>query len=379
MIIQLETTGTVIALEKILIDFSKKNSVKSIIILAGNNSEFIPEKLNPLLRSISVPIIGGVFPAIMHNEIFHEVGTVVIGLSKLIENYVIRDMSNEDMDLDSIVEEIGINKTTIGNETFFVFIDGFSSQQGQLVDSLFAIFGVVNSFIGGGAGYYHPSVGIKSKPCVLTNEGIFNDSAVIGILQQRSEICVAHGFNKISKSYRVTNTRKNKIVTIDWKPALETYMQILKEDSGLEVTKDIFFEISKSYSIGIERIGGNTVVRQVIAFDTDGSITFTVPIPNESFICVLKGDEKSMLEAVKSSTCIFYNDLNRLHTQFLFLVYCVGRYYFMGEGVQQEISWINQQKMPMVGVLSLSEIANTGTNFIESYNKTFVIGVINAQ
>lgn len=379
MIIHLETTGTVPALEKILHDFSKDNLVKSIIILAGNNQEFIPEKLNPVLRNTSVPVIGGVFPAVMHNEIFYEVGTVVIGLSKLIENYVIRDMSNEDIDLDTIVEEIGINKATMGNETFFVFIDGFSSLQGQLVDSLFSIFGVVNSFIGGGAGYYHPGTGIKSKHCVFTNEGIFADSAVIGVLQERSEICVAHGFNKISKSYRVTDTCEKQIVTIDWKPALETYMQILQEDSGIEVTKDNFFEIDKSYSIGIEKIGGDTVVRQVLAFDKDGSLSFTVPIPNESSICVLRGDKKSMLEAVKSATSIFYDGLNMLDGKFLFLVYCVGRYYFMGDDIQKEIVWINQKNMPLVGVLSLGEIANTGTNFIESYNKSFVIGVINAQ
>jgi len=376
MIIELDTTGTIIALEKILTDFSKKDTVKSIMVLAGNNKEFIPEKLDPVLRKISVPIIGGLFPAVMHNNIFLEVGTIVVGLPKAIENFVIHDLNNEDIDLDSIVEDISLNKSTSSNETFFVFIDGAAGQLGQLVDSLFSIFGVINSFIGGGAGEFYPNTEMVSKPCVFTNDGLFSDSAVIGVLQTKSEMCVSHGFKKISDSYRVTNTREKQIISIDWEPAIEPYIKVLEKDSGIEITKENFFEVNEYYSLGIERIGGNIVVRQVITYTDDGSLTFIVPIPNESLVCVLKSDSETMLEDVKLATTSFYKELNHKDDSFLFLVDCVSRYHLLGDDFKKELALINRNDVPLVGVLSLSEIANTGTNYIESYNRTFVIGLL---
>jgi hypothetical protein len=379
MKIQFDKSGKASTLDVLLNSFSKDEDINSILVLAGNNEEFEPQKIDPILRKSKKTVIGGIFSSIIYQKQVYLSGTIVIGLPFEISTHLVEDLSDKSQDLDAKVEEIAMNVDANNGGTFLVFADYYSTEVGAFIDSLFSIFGVINNFIGGGAGFYHPSDSMKSTHCIITNEGIKKDCAVLGFADTSSEICANHGWEKISKPYRVTSTEANRVKTIDWQPALDLYMKIVSEDSGKEMTEDNFFEIGKDYSLGIDRLGSNIIVREPIGIHEDRSMTFIVSIPNESYVYVLKGSTESMLKSVEDTTKEFYTQTSIDSEKFLFLIDCVSRYYYMGEDFEKEISLISHKDLPVVGVLSMGEIANTGQRFIEAYNKTFVIGVLDAK
>jgi hypothetical protein len=54
---------------------------------------------------------------------------------------------------------------------------------------------------------------------------------------------------------------------------------------------------------------------------------------------------------------------------------CISRSLFLGTDFQRELAAIDDG-LPMVGALTLGEIANSGRDFLEFYNKTAVVGLI---
>ncbi|MBI9069461.1 MAG: hypothetical protein JEZ09_19345 [Salinivirgaceae bacterium] len=49
------------ALQQQLLLFEQDSEIKGIILLACDENNYIPEKLNPVLTSLRKPIFGGVF------------------------------------------------------------------------------------------------------------------------------------------------------------------------------------------------------------------------------------------------------------------------------------------------------------------------------
>ena len=50
---------------------------------------------------------------------------------------------------------------------------------------------------------------------------------------------------------------------------------------------------------------------------------------------------------------------------------------FLEEKFQKEIGTIHEPNVPMIGALTIGgEIANTGKNFLDYYNRTCVVGFI---
>lgn len=379
MIIQFDKSGTVDGLKGIVDSFSENTNIKSVLVLAGNNPEYVPEKIDYLLKGMNIPIIGGVFSYIIYQKEVYSTGSIVVGLPFEISTHIVSDLSNKNKDLDEAIEDIAMEINSDEAATVFVFNDYYSTEVGAFIDSLYSIFGVINNFIGGGAGLFDPKSEMMSTPCIITNKGILKDCAVLGFADTSSDICANHGWEKVSKPYRVTSTIDNRVNTIDWQPASELYMKIVSEDSGKTMTKENFFEIGNDYSLGFERMGSNIVAREPISINEDKSLTFIVSIPNESYIYVLKGSTDSMLEAVDKTTSTFYNETTIDSNKFVFVIDCVSRYFYMGDDFDKELSILDHKDAPTIGALTMGEIANTGHSFIEAYNKTFVIGVIDAE
>jgi len=55
---------------------------------------------------------------------------------------------------------------------------------------------------------------------------------------------------------------------------------------------------------------------------------------------------------------------------------CISRVLFLGAGFEEELEAVVQDNLPMVGACTIGEIANCGTEFLEYYNKTAVMAVL---
>ncbi|NJO92648.1 MAG: hypothetical protein HC831_29550 [Chloroflexia bacterium] len=376
MLIRKEVTSTKKGLQDILEEFVANDNVKGIIILSANNAEFIPSEIDPILKSVHKPIIGGIFTDIIYNNEVLDTGIIVAGLTQKLKTYVIPGLSDPKNDFEALVNSMEDNLAEEEARSMFVLVDGYSTQVGRLLESLFNCFGVNLNFMGGGAGVVNPvALDMGTKPCLFTNDGVIADSAVIGLTSIKTAIGVKHGWKKIRGPYKVTESEGNAVKTIDWKPAFEVYANIIKEYSGLEITEENFFDISKMFPFGLNRMGSEIIVRDPFT-SVGSSLILATPVPNESFLEVLNGDIETLVEAAKNAIEDCFATMNE-EGKTIFLFDCVSRYLIYGEDFEKELAAINQPGVPVIGVLSMGEIANNGNDYMELYNKTCVVGLMN--
>jgi hypothetical protein len=244
MEIMFDESGNPEGLKDFASKLSENENVRGLLILACDANEFCPDNIDSILKGIKVPIFGGIFPEIIYEGNKYSNGTIIAGLFDNPNVQIIPDLSNTDIIYDDILDEKFPDETV--DRTLFVFVDGFSKRISALIESMFNVFGLECNYIGGGAG----SLSFVQKPCLFTNDGLIQDSAVLAFLNVNSGIGVRHGWQKISGPFDVTESDKNIIKTINWKPAFEVYKEVVEEHSGSKSTKDNFFDIAKKYPFG---------------------------------------------------------------------------------------------------------------------------------
>ncbi|MCP4750721.1 MAG: histidine kinase [Proteobacteria bacterium] len=348
--------------------------MKGLLILACDENRFTPDAVDGVLKKVSVPLFGGVFPAIIHGSEKLTRGTIVAGLSRKPEVHLVPNISDAALDFDGVIDTLVPETENAG--TMFVFVDGYSQRICSLIESLYSVFGLGLNYIGGGAGSIDPSaLEMSTTPCLFTNDGLIEDGALLALVDTESGVGVRHGWHKISGPYKVTESSGNVIKSLDWRPAFEVYKEIIKGYSGDIITPENFFDIAKRFPFGISRLGSEIIVRDPFTVEGEFLIVAT-EIPQESFVDVLSGDLDSLVDAAKNSFTGAMDSYQGGPEKTAFLIDCISRVLFLGEDFSREIAAVRQENTPLIGALTLGEIANSGKDYMELYNKTCVVGIL---
>ncbi len=368
MIIDIDYAGTVENFNKLLDSFVSNNEVKSILILACDDNGFTNDSIDNSLKKTSKKVFGGIFPEIIYNKEKLSKGTIFAGLSKEAESIVITNLSDLETDFENELEND--SDKISDSKTLFVFVDGFAKRIGSLIEGLFNTFGLDYNYIGGGGG----SLSFVQKPCLFSNDGLLVDSAVIVGININSGIGVNHGWKTISKPYKVTESDKNTIKTLDWQPAFQVYKKDVEEHSGKEFTDTNFFDIAKGYPFGLSKIGTEKIVRDPISLGENDSLICVGEVPEGGYINILYGEEESLVNAAHnallSSKDAFEPSAGSKTTLF---IDCISRVLFLEDNFSKELEVVHEENVPMIGALTIGEIANSGSDYLEFYNKTSVI------
>lgn len=371
MKIQVDRTGSVEAFRNIIAKMQADKTIGSLLILACDGNSFSPEMIDADLKKADKPIFGGIFPEIIYKKEKLEKGIIIAGLSKKSEVYIIPNLSDMQVDYEKIIDEKipDLGKT----KTMFVLVDGFAHRISALIDGLFNIFGLEVNYIGGGAG----SLSMRQKPCLFTNEGLVQDSAILALTDIESGVGVSHGWNEISGPYKVTEADRNIIKTLDWKPAFQVYREVVEKHLNQVFSADNFFDIAKGYPFGISKLGTEKIVRDPFSVGENNSLICVGEVPEESYVHILNGNISSLVNAAKKALSLSKDafKLKRGHNTTLFMD-CISRVLFLEDKFGQEIEAVYDEQIPLIGALTIGEIANSGKDYLEFYNKTAVVGVL---
>jgi len=370
MIINVDRTGSAENLRDILYRTADSEGVQGLMVLACDANGFSPENVDVVLKGIELPVFGGIFPEIVHGMEKLSKGTIVAGMSKKPEVRVIPNLSNISVDYEHELDKRIPDMSNV--KTIFVFVDGFAKRINAFVESLFNMFGLDVNYIGGGAG----SMSMIQQPCLITNEGILADAGLLAFADMESGIGVSHGWEKVSGPFRVTSSDRNTINTLDWRPAFEVYRQVVEKHSGMAFTGDNFFEIAKMYPFGISRLETEYIVRDPFRLGDRGELVCVGEVPKDSFVTILNGDKTSLVAAARSAAALSKKSFtkNQAHGTTLFID-CISRVLFLEEEFQEELEAVVEDNIPLIGALTIGEIANSGRDFLEFYNKTAVVGI----
>jgi len=333
-----------------------KDTKKSVwLLLVAEESSFLYENLSDALSDS----YGAVFPEIIYDKKHYKTGVVAIELEK--KPQLIKDIEQP------IPEDIELS----GIESMLVFVDGLSPHIDAFLFSLFEVIDEDTILLGGGAG----KLTLEQERVIFTPEGIYENAALLIAFDNPTRVGVKHGWEFLEGPLVATSSEKNILKKIDYENAFDVYKRIVQEDSGLTFNDDNFFEIAKSYPLGIVTIDNEVIVRDPI-FVQDGALVLVGVMPENSIINILKGEKSHLLGAAKQAAQEAYSQSQ--NAELVFMIDCISRVLFLEDTFKEEIESVNDivDETPIVGALTLGEIANNSKSYIDFYNKTCVVGVI---
>lgn len=346
-----------------------QHKAKALMMLACDENDLSADDINQL-STAKIPVFGGIFPQIIYGNKNFRQGLLLIALDNEPKISVINNISDENLEFE---EQFDDSIPDNGYNTFFVFVDGFSSRISDFINALFNVYGIEMNFIGGGAG----SLSMQQKPCIITNDGLLQDAAVLVAVKAASGIGVKHGWEPLSGPYKVSLSEGNIVQMLENKPAFEIYKQVVEQDSGETITAANFFEKAKAYPFGISKLGEEKIVRDPIVVKENGSLLCVGEVPQNAFVDILKGSPNNLIEASRLALAnATENAPKSKSTQQVFFIDCISRVLFLENDFQKELDAVADSGLEVTGVLTLGEIANSGRDYLEFYNKTCVVAII---
>lgn len=370
MRIAFEREGSPAALGRLLAELDADPGVGGILVFACDDNGFTPAGIDALLQSVGKPLFGGIFPQIVYGQEHLSQGLIAVGFPVRPRVVTIDNVSHSDLDLDEVLLAAFPEVTSDRAQSLFVFVDGFAARIGALIDALFNAFGLEINYLGGGCG----SLSLQPKPCILSNRGLTQDGAVLALLDLHSGVGVAHGWQPISAAYKVTEACGNVIHSLDWKPAYPVYREIVEAHSSQRFTPDNFFSIAKAYPFGIAKLGSEMVVRDPLMTQGD-ALVCVGEVLQGSFVRILHGNQDSLLAAAARAHAMARKALGERPAQAELFIDCISRVLFLDDRFTLELQAVRDGQLPLFGALTIGEIANSGTDYLDFYNKTAVVGM----
>lgn len=364
--------GDVQSLRVTVQKMNQDSDISFIMMFLAAQSSIDNSELDSVLKTSAKPIAGGLFPYIIHEKTLLPEGIILIGFTTEFKIAVIPNISAEQHVSSELQKQLPWQNTTSG--TLFCFVHGLSPGLKNLIHELFNQYGLEINYIGGGCGQLQQ----LNQPCVITPEGILADAAVLILTDLNSGIGVAHGWQSISRALKVTEANDNEIISIDWRPAAEVYRNIVEDHSGLSFSEMAFSDIARAYPFGVAKLADELVIRDAF-YVKDTSLVCFGDIRRGSYIHVMNGKPDYISAAAGRACAIALESLHGKKPEALFFMDCMSRALFLGELFAREITHVAIDGVPIVGALTIGEIANSGYDYLELYNKTSVVGLISSD
>lgn len=330
-------------------------SSKRILLLVGEECDFE----HNLLSRYSGEVYGAIFPQVIFEQKNYTNAIVAIELSEK-TNVTLNSFDNFKY------RDIDENKSDI-----LVFVDGLSAGITDFLESLYESTQIETNILGGGAG----KLTLKQEPVLFTKDEIIQDGALIVTGLWNFSVSVKHGWERISDPHIATDAEKIELHALDYEDAFEVYRREIEENSGNRFTDNNFFDIAKSYPLGISTVNDEIIVRDPI-YRKDGSLILVGDIDQNSIVYILKGEKEKLINAAYRAAQEAVSKYENV--QNLLMIDCISRVLFLGNDFDLELQAVAQsiqnRDVMMFGVLTLGEIANVNEDYIDFYNKTCVIG-----
>lgn len=343
---------------------------ETLVVLIGEHTDIDLVELVGRLNLQNIQFIGGLFTGIIDGSETHQKGIILKKISTSQAPIVVEGLEGTDF----VIPQILLPKM-VGKPTILTLVDGLTANIGSYLEQLYQQIGTDAKFLGAGAG----SLSLKQSPCVFSNAGVFQDAAVLCVLDVNAGLGIQHGWTKLLGPFITTKTQKNVICELNWTNAFSVYKDAVDKDANTSLSRENFFEIAKAYPFGIIKDNGEDIIRDPIAVGDNGSLICVGEVPENTVLYIMKGEPASLVASANVAMAECLDDTSGKPSDTL-VVDCVSRTLFLQKDFGKELNAIvgslenNGLDLRPEGVLSLGEISSSGKGLLEFYNKTLVIG-----
>ncbi len=327
-----------------------KEREKYLVFIGAEEKEEDIEKLIEIANDRGVSIVGGIFPGIIYGSEYSWKGAVFISLNNGANLYFLKRFED--------INDMEVKRKGKGG-TLITLINGFSRGISNFLEKLYYIFGNKFTYMGGGAG----DLGNRERECLITNEGIFKEGAIIVELERRFYVNIRHGWEKLYGPFLVTDTEGNRIKKINWEPAFEFYKRVLKEEEGVDISENDFFEVAKAYPIGMLKEREEEIVRDPVSVDKEGALICVGEVPSNSVIYIMRGRKEKLISAAEK---VMKGGKSGL------VFDCISRALFLQDSLKEEVKAVSKKVKKLAGCFTIGEIASLRGFQPEFFNKTII-------
>ncbi|HTH17865.1 MAG TPA: FIST C-terminal domain-containing protein [Magnetospirillum sp.] len=213
-------------------------------------------------------------------------------------------------------------------------------------------------------------------PCLFGGERFIGGGVLFQLMNGHPGACLDHGFTAPEVMVAATSAEGNRIVQIDWRPALEVYAELMKAHYGIEIGPDNFYTYAVHFPFGIVRADGEVLVRIPVALSDDGGIVCVGEIPPNSILTLLdarngaRATPATLAEALRKADAPTQGDD-------LVVFYCAGRRLHKGASVGAELADLARLTgaRHLYGALSLGEIGGARSGGYPLFHNAAIVGL----
>lgn len=180
-----------------------------------------------------------------------------------------------------------------------VLSDGLVGDQEELVRGLYAVLGAGVPIVGGCAG---DDLRMSRTTQLYGNE-VLSGAVVAAALGSDAPmgVGVSHGWRRVGEPMLVTDSRENRVHSLDDQPALDIYLRRLDAPPEAWTDPAAFTRFALTHPLGLSRRRGEHVRYVAEADFGDRSLGCVASVPRGVLAWFMEGDEESVLAATDAA------------------------------------------------------------------------------
>ena len=235
--------------------------------------------LQAICRDKGVPLVGGIFPALLTAKGFSNEGIWLLRMDTMPPAFLLDDINTGRSASERISEaaEQALDSTAVSSvkPTLYLIFDGLLPNITTILDGLYLRLADRVNYAGVNAG----SETFQAMACLFDGHRVAGNGVLGVLLPGNATTVLAHGFVAPERFMIATSTEGNRILSIDWSPAFEGYQKIIKAEYGIALTRENFYQYAVHFPFGIPRANGEVMVRIPVALTDDGSLYCVGEVP----------------------------------------------------------------------------------------------------
>lgn len=343
-----------------------------VVYLAEAQASWVTE-LQACCRSHDVPLVGAVFPGLITGSGVVSRGAWVMRLDHMPPAGLVGGLSADaSVAARQVVQGVGgvLASAAASGGTALVVFDAMLPHIASLMTDVARAYAEKLPLVGVNAG----SETFQPMPCLFDRDQRVSDGVLCLALPAPSGQALAHGYPVSKALMRASSTQGNRIDTIDGRPALSVYQDIIQREYGVALTRDNFYAYAVHYPFGVIT-ALSVLVRIPVALTDDGAMVCVGEVaPNSALrlLCAPQTPAKSTCVESVASQLGGSAQGGSLHT-----FYCAGRRMHFGDQVNTELANLQAATgaTALVGALTLGELDTLdvqGLKFPQFHNAAVV-------
>jgi len=320
------------------------------------------ERLQAICARRQVALAGAVFPALIEGGEFRTRGLWLLRFDTMPYVALHENLPHDSAGAAQAAEQIGNQvRAQIKDDTqatLFLLFDALVPNISTLLDELYLRLANRVHYVGANAG----SETFQPMRCLFDNVRTIQNGLLLMLLQPHVGAMLAHGYSAPPKMISATSTEGNRIRQIDWRPAFEVYQELVHAQSGVEVTRENFYQHAVHFPFGIIRANHEVLVRIPVALEEDGSLFCVGEVPANAVLTLLEAPKIDSPYTLQTLVQGLTSLSGELAGSDLLLFYCAGRRLHLGlDAATGELHQFSQvtQAAQITGALSLGEIGSS--------------------